>query len=81
MSSGRVVPIAGKSYHLSAAARGNHFHGNSAECAIAARLISTLCLYRTGYDFKLLFRISEYYDPDRPANYKALQGVRSVEWT
>ncbi len=41
-----------------------------------ARLLSTLCLYRTGYDFKRLFTISEYYDHDRPAYYKALQGVR-----
>jgi hypothetical protein len=41
-----------------------------------ARLLSTLCLYRTGYDFKRLFAISEYYDRDRPAYYKALQGVR-----
>ena len=42
----------------------------------SARLLSTLCLYRTGYDFKRLFTISEYYDRDRPAYYKALQGVR-----
>ena len=41
-----------------------------------ARLLSTLCLYRTGYDFKRLFTISEYYDRDRPAYYKALQDVR-----
>jgi Fic family protein len=41
-----------------------------------ARLLSTLCLYRTGYDFKRLFTISEYYDRDRIAYYKALQGVR-----
>jgi cell filamentation protein, protein adenylyltransferase len=41
-----------------------------------ARLLSTLCLYRTGYDFKRLFTISEYYDHDRPAYYKALQSVR-----
>ena len=41
-----------------------------------ARLLSTLCLYRTGYDFKRLFTISEYYDRDRPAYYRALQGVR-----
>lgn len=41
-----------------------------------ARLLSTLCLYRTGYDFKRLFTISEYYDRDRPAYYKALQTVR-----
>jgi Fic family protein len=39
-------------------------------------LLSTLCLYRTGYDFKRLFTISEYYDRDRPAYYKALQTVR-----
>jgi Fic family protein len=42
----------------------------------SARLLSTLCLYRTGCDFKRLFTISEYYDRDRPAYYKALQGVR-----
>ena len=41
-----------------------------------ARLLSTLCLYRTGYDFKRLFTISEYYDRDRPAYYKALQSMR-----
>jgi Fic family protein len=41
-----------------------------------ARLLSTLCLFRTGYDFKRLFTISEHYDRDRPAYYKALQGVR-----
>jgi Fic family protein len=32
-----------------------------------ARLLSTLCLYRKGYDFKRLFTISEYYDRDRAA--------------
>jgi Fic family protein len=42
----------------------------------SARLLSTLCLYKTGYDFKRLFTISEYYDRDRPAHYKALQTVR-----
>jgi len=41
-----------------------------------ARLLSTLCLYRTGYDFKRLFTISEYYDRDRPAYYQALESVR-----
>jgi Fic family protein len=41
-----------------------------------SRLLSTLCLYRTGYDFKRLFTISEYYDRDRLAFYKAIQGVR-----
>ncbi len=41
-----------------------------------ARLLSTLCLYKTGYDFKRLFTLSEYYDRDRPAYYKAIQIVR-----
>ncbi|MFA4919159.1 MAG: Fic family protein [Thermodesulfovibrionales bacterium] len=42
-----------------------------------ARLLSTLILYKTGYDFKRLFSISEYYDKDRPAYYKAIQTVRN----
>jgi Fic family protein len=42
----------------------------------ASRLLSTLCLYRAGYDFKRLFTISEYYDRDRAAFYAAIQGVR-----
>jgi hypothetical protein len=46
----------------------------------AVRLLSTLCLYKEGYDFKRLFTISEYYDRDRPAYYKALQSVREREW-
>ena len=41
-----------------------------------SRLLSTLCLYRTGYDFKRLFTISEFYDRDRGRFYRALQGVR-----
>jgi len=41
-----------------------------------ARLLSTMILYKTGYDFKRLFTISEYYDKDRPAYYKAIQSVR-----
>lgn len=41
-----------------------------------SRLLSTLCLYRAGYDFKRLFTISEYYDRDRSAFYKAIQSVR-----
>lgn len=41
-----------------------------------ARLLSTLILYKTGYDFKRLFTISEYYDKDRPAYYNAIQSVR-----
>ncbi len=42
----------------------------------ASRLLSTLCLYREGYDFKRLFTISEFYDRDRSAFYRAIQGVR-----
>jgi len=41
-----------------------------------SRLLSTLCLYRAGYDFKRLFTISEYYDRDRQSFYRAIQGVR-----
>lgn len=44
-----------------------------------SRLLSTLALYRAGYDFKRLFTISEYYDRDRSAFYAALQGVRKAE--
>lgn len=42
----------------------------------SARLLSTLYLYKTGYDFKRLFAISEYYDRDRSSYYKAIQSVR-----
>ena len=41
-----------------------------------SRLLSTLCLYKAGYDFKRLFTISEYYDRDRPTFYKKIQNVR-----
>lgn len=41
-----------------------------------ARLLSTLILYKTGYDFKRLFTLSEYYDKDRPTYYQAIQSVR-----
>ena len=34
------------------------------------------CMYCSGYDFKRLFTISEYYDRDRRAFYDAIQGVR-----
>lgn len=44
-----------------------------------SRLLSTLCLYRAGYDFKRLFTISEYYDRDRAAFYAALQSVRQTD--
>ena len=41
-----------------------------------ARILSTLILYKTGYDFKRLFTISEYYDKNRPSYYQAIQSVR-----
>jgi len=41
-----------------------------------SRLLSTLCLYKSGYDFKRLFTISEYYDRDRPSFYRSIQSVR-----
>ncbi len=41
-----------------------------------SRLLSTLSLYRAGYDFKRLFSISEYYDRNRAAFYEAIQNVR-----
>jgi Fic family protein len=44
-----------------------------------ARLVSTLCLYRSGYDFKRLFTISQYYDHDRAGYYRALQSVSKRE--
>ncbi|KAF0125133.1 MAG: hypothetical protein FD189_1839 [Elusimicrobia bacterium] len=43
-----------------------------------SRLLSTLCLYRKGYDFKRLFTISEYYDRNRASFYGALQSVRET---
>lgn len=42
----------------------------------SARLLSTLCLYRHGYDFKRLFSLSEYYDRNRTDYYQAIQSVR-----
>lgn len=44
-----------------------------------SRLLSALCLYRTGYDFKRLFTLSEFYDRDRAAFYQAIQGVRDQD--
>lgn len=41
----------------------------------SSRLLSTLCLYRAGYDFRRLFTLSEYYDRDRPAFYRAIRAV------
>ena len=50
-----------------------------------ARLLSTLCLYKKGYDFKKLFTLSEYYDRNRLKYYEAIQSVRNndmdmTEW-
>ena len=44
-----------------------------------ARLLSTLCLYRRGYDFRKLFTLSEYYDRDRSAYYDAIKNVRQSD--
>ena len=41
-----------------------------------SRLLSTLYLYKAGYDFKRLFTISEYYDRNRHSFYQAIQNVR-----
>lgn len=51
----------------------------------SSRLLSTLCLYRAGYDFKKLFAISEYYERDRTRFHTAIQNVREhgmdlTEW-
>jgi Fic family protein len=51
----------------------------------SARLLSTLCLYKKGYDFKQLFTMSEYYDRNRSDYYKSIQSVREnkmdmTEW-
>lgn len=42
-----------------------------------SRLLSTLYLYRSGYDLKKLFTISEYYDRNRQDYYHAIQSVRN----
>lgn len=44
-----------------------------------SRLLTMLCLYRAGYDFKRLFTISEFYDRDRTAFYNAIQSVRQQD--
>src|SRR5437773_526118 len=44
-----------------------------------SRLLSTLCLYRAGYDFKRLFTLSEFYDRNRSDFYRAIQSVREEE--
>ncbi len=44
-----------------------------------SRLLSTLLLYRSGYDFKRLFTISEFYDRNRTGFYRAIQSVREMD--
>jgi len=39
------------------------------------RVLATLILYLRGFDTKQFFCLDDYYDSDRPAYYKALQGV------
>ena len=41
-----------------------------------ARILSMMVLFSRGYDFKKLFRLSEYYDKDRQAYYDAIQSAR-----
>lgn len=53
-----------------------HIHPFLDDNGRASRLLSTLCLYKAGYDFKRLFTISEYYNRDRPTFYKSIQSVR-----
>lgn len=44
-----------------------------------SRLLSTLALYSSGYDFKRLFTLSEFYDRDRAQFYRAIQNVREQD--
>ena len=41
-----------------------------------SRLLCAFYLYKSDYDFKRLFSISEYYDKDRRSFYNAIQSVR-----
>ena len=41
-----------------------------------SRLLCAFCLYKSDYDFKRLFSLSEYYDKDRRGFYGAIQSVR-----
>ena len=53
-----------------------HIHPFLDDNGRTSRLLSTLCLYKAGYDLIRLFAFSEYYDRDRAAFYRALQGIR-----
>ena len=56
-----------------------HIHPFSDGNGRTSRLLSTACLYRAGYDFKKLFTISQFYDRDIQAFYRALQNVRESD--
>ena len=43
---------------------------------VLSRLLCALYLYKSDYDFKRLFSISEYYDKDRTRFYNAIQAIR-----
>ena len=47
----------------------------------ASRLLSTLCLYRAGYDFKRLFTISEYSTGIGPRSTRRSKECPSRTWT
>ena len=40
-----------------------------------ARVLAALILYLRGFDTKQFFCLDDYYDSDRPAYYRVLQGV------
>lgn len=54
-----------------------HIHPFANGNGKTSRLLSTLCLYRSGYDFKKLVTISEYYNQNRQDFYQALQSVQN----
>lgn len=58
--------------------RPSRCHGScvSWSSGCARTRLSIPCLYRSGYDLKRLFTLSEFYDRDRSAFYAALQAVR-----
>lgn len=44
-----------------------------------ARALATLILYKTGYDFRKLFALEDYYNKDRPSYYEAINMGDSYE--
>ncbi len=53
-----------------------HIHPFVDGNARTSRLLCAFYLYKSDYDFKRLFSISEYYDKDRVNFYNAIQSVR-----